>query len=72
MEELQLPDKTTPDMERFFKQLFGAAQGSLIELRSVPTGNALLPGQTGVYGTDIYIVTPGSGTKIKLTGSSWS
>lgn len=71
MEELQLPDKTTPDMERFYKQLFDQAQGSLITLRAVPTGDALNPGQWGTFGTDIYCVTP-AGVKIKLTGSSWS
>jgi len=71
MEELQLPDKVTPDMERFYKQLFEGAQGSLIVLSAVPTGNTLLAGQWGTFGTDIYCVTPG-GTKIKLAGTSWS
>ena len=71
MEELQLYDKATPDQERFFKQLFDQAQGTLIVLSAVPTGNALQAGQWGTFGTDIYCVTP-AGVKIKLTGSSWS
>lgn len=71
MEELQLPDKTTPDLERFFKQLFGGAQGSLIVLSDVPTGDALKAGQWGTTGTDIYLVTP-NGVKIRLHGTSWT
>ena len=71
MEELQMYDKASADQERFFKQLFDGAQGSIIDLSAVPTGNALQPGQIGSFGSDIYIYTP-TGRKIKLSGSSWS
>lgn len=71
MEPLPIPKGTSTDLETFFRNIFAGAQGSLIELPSAPTGDALKPSQVGFFGTDIYFNTP-SGTKIKLTGSSWS
>lgn len=71
MEPLPIPKGTSTDLETFFRNIFAGAQGSLITLPAVPTGNALQPGQAGVFGTDIYFNTP-DGVKIKVTGSSWS
>ena len=71
MQELQVPDKTPIDVERFYKQLFDGAQGSIIELTAIPTGDALQAGQIGHYNNVIYLVTPG-GTKLKSTWTTWS
>lgn len=71
MEQLQIPDKTPKDVERFYRQMFDSAQGVILDLDAVPTGDALQAGQIGRFGTDIYLVS-NNGTKVKLSGSSWS
>lgn len=71
MESIPLPYPSSPDQSTFFNKIFEQAQGVMIALPSVPTGDMLQPNQMGFFGTDVYLVTS-SGTKIKLTGSSWS
>lgn len=71
MDDIQIPEGNKPDMVNFFKKLFSGADGQFIQLESAATGNVLKPGQKGYFGTDIYIHTQ-NGTKIKITGASWS
>ena len=72
MEQLQLPDKTTPDQERFYRQLLEGALGQIIELDAVPTGDALQAGEIGYHNGVVYAVTPDGGNKIKWSVTSWS
>jgi len=70
MEPLVIPKDTSIDMQTFMRQLFEGAQGSIIKLPAVPTGDELKAGQIGYFGTNIYIITP-DGARIKLSGSAF-
>lgn len=71
MLEIPLPIDLKPDWVNLFKRIFDGAQGNIISLDGVPTGDMLKPNQIGYYGNDIYWCTS-NGTKIKLSGSAWT
>ena len=71
MEAIPLPSPSTPDQSTFFNKVFSGAWGTPIALPAVPTGDVLNPNQWGFYGTDVFFRFS-DGSKVKLTGSSWS
>ncbi len=70
MEPLIIPKAADLDTQTFYRQLFSAAQGQIIKLKAVPTGDELNAGQIGYFGTNLYIITP-DGARIKLTGGAF-
>jgi hypothetical protein len=70
MEPLIIPKDTSVDMQTFYRQLFSSAQGSIIKLPAVPTGDELQAGQMGYFGTTLYIITP-DGARISIAGGSF-
>lgn len=71
MERIPIPKGVDEKVESVLKQIMDDAPGQMIALSAVPTGDVLTPGQIGFYGNDVYIRTS-TGSRIKLSGSSWS
>jgi len=70
VEPLIIPKDTPVDTQTFYRQLFQGAQGAIIKLPAVPTGDELQAGQIGYFGTTLYIITP-DGARISIAGGAF-
>lgn len=70
MESLQIPKSADVDTQTLYRQIFSSAQGVIIKLPAVPTGDELNAGQIGYFGTTLYIITP-DGARISIVGGAF-